>query len=167
MKTPLESFAEFFKHRMEESPDSHFSALQLQNPVFEKGRAELEIPYNEMFVGNPDTRIMANGVMSALLDTCCAIAAATSLEKIAFCPTLDLRMDHMGMAAPDKSLRAEAQVYRSTPSVIFTRGIIFQDEYRDRPIVRALINFTPIQHTILDTSVQNMDEAHKNPELRQ
>ncbi len=105
---------------------------------------------------------MANGVMSALLDTCCAIAAATSLEKIAFCPTLDLRMDHMGMAAPDKPLKAEAEVYRSTSSVIFTRGTIFQDEDRDRPIVRALINFTPIKHTILDTSVENMDQNKIN-----
>lgn len=156
MKTPLEHFAEFFRQRMLESTSaSHFNALKLCNPVFEKGRAELEMPYNEMFVGNPDTRIMANGVMSALLDTCCAIAAATSLDKIAFCPTLDLRMDHMGMAEPDKSLRAEAEVYRSTPSVIFTRGTIFQDEQRDRPIVRALINFTPIQHTILDTNAAN------------
>ncbi len=155
MKTPLEHFSDFFIERMLEATGNHFGSLQLQNPVIEKGRAELEMPYNEMFVGNPDTRIMANGVMSALLDTCCAIAAATSQEKIAFCPTLDLRMDHMGMAEADKPLRAEAEVYRSTPSIIFTRGSIFQDNNRDRPIVKALINFTPIQHTILDTNLQN------------
>lgn len=144
----LDQFREFFIQRMNSQTDSHFGQLGLQCSFIEAGRAGLVLPYNPLLVGNPATGVMAGGPMTALLDSCCAIAAATATENIEFSPTLDLRMDHMGLAEAGKDLQAEAEVYRVTPSVIFTRGIIYQDD-PERPIVRALANFTPIAHTIV------------------
>lgn len=140
----LDHFREFFMRRMNSPSDNHFGQLGLQCSFIEAGRAGMVLPYHSALVGNPATGVMAGGPMTALLDTCCAMAAATATEKIGFSPTLDLRMDHMGLAEAGTDLLAEAEAYRVSSSIIFTRGIIFQDD-RERPIVRALVNFTAQQ----------------------
>jgi acyl-coenzyme A thioesterase PaaI-like protein len=146
-KTPLEQFRAFFMEGMQRPRPGHFGRLGFQCVSIEIGTAALDLPFGPELVGDPETGAVAGGPMTALMDSCCALAAATAREPISFCPTLDLRMDHMGLAEPGKTLHCEAEAYRVTRSVIFTRGIIFQDD-RNRPIVRGLVNFTPIAYNI-------------------
>ncbi|MCW8196417.1 PaaI family thioesterase [Proteobacteria bacterium 005FR1] len=146
-KTPLEQFRAFFMEGDQRQRPGHFGRLGFRCQFIEIGRAGLDLPFSPELVGDPATGAVAGGPMTALLDSCCALAAATAREPISFCPTLDLRMDHMGLAEPGKTLHAEAEAYRVTQSVIFTRGIIFQED-RSRPIVHGLVNFTPIAFKI-------------------
>ncbi|MEX1032752.1 MAG: PaaI family thioesterase [Cellvibrionaceae bacterium] len=157
-KSSLDNFREFFLQRMNSPSDNHFGCLRLQCRFIEAGRAGMDLPYNAQLIGNPASGVMAGGPMTALMDTCCAVAAATATDVIGFCPTLDLRMDHMGLAEAGKMLRAEAEAYRVTRSIIFTRGIIYHDD-PERPIARGLVNFTPITHTIIDTQSRVRNEA--------
>lgn len=149
-KTPLEQFRDFFMTRQDRPKPGHFGALKLHYRYIEAGRAGLDLPFDPDLVGDPATGAMAGGPMTALMDTCCAMAAATARDPIGFCPTLDLRMDHMGLADPDKTLHCEAEAYRVSKSVIFTRGIIYQDD-PERPIARGLANFTPIAYKVMHT----------------
>jgi uncharacterized protein (TIGR00369 family) len=146
--SPLDQFREFFMARVKSKTGNHFSALGLECRFIEAGRAGLDLPFKPELAGDAATGIVAGGPMTALLDSCCAIAAATAGDTIAFCPTLDLRMDHMAMPEPGKTLHAEAEAYRVTRSIIFTRGIIYQDD-PERPVVRALVNFTPIGSKVM------------------
>lgn len=151
-KTPLELFRDFFMERQDLPKPNHFGALKLHYRFIEAGHAGLDLPFGAELVGDPATGAMAGGPMSALMDTCCAMAAATARDPIGFCPTLDLRMDHMGLAQPGKTLHCDAEAYRVSKSVIFTRGIIYQDD-PERPIARGLANFTPITYKIMDPEV--------------
>lgn len=145
--TSLEQFRQFFIQGHGLAAGGHFVALGLQPRTIEKGWAEMDLPWREDLVGDPGSGVIAGGPLTALMDTCCAIAAATAGDRINFCPTLDLRMDHMGKPDPGKTLRARAEAYRVTSSVIFTRGIIYQDD-PERPVVHGLANFTPVNFLI-------------------
>jgi acyl-coenzyme A thioesterase PaaI-like protein len=146
-KSPLAQFRAFFMEATPGPRPGHFGRLGFRCQFIEIGRAGLDLPFSRELVGDPATGALAGGPMTALMDSCCALAAATAREPISFCPTLDLRMDHMGLAEPGKTLHAEAEAYRVSKSVIFTRGIIFQDD-RNRPIAHGLVNFTPIAYKI-------------------
>lgn len=146
-KSPLEQFRAFFMDAAPGPRPGHFGRLGFRCRFIEIGRAGLDLPFSAELVGDPATGAVAGGPITALMDSCCALAAATAREPISFCPTLDLRVDHMGVAEPGKTLRAEAEAYRVSTSVIFTRGIIFQDD-PNRPVARGLVNFTPIAYKI-------------------
>lgn len=148
--TSLEQFRDFFIRRQGMLAGGHFNALGLVPIALEKGKAEMDLPWREDLVGDPGNSVIAGGPLTALLDTCCALAAATAGDRINFCPTLDLRMDHMGMPEPGKTLHARAEAYRVTASVIFTRGIIYQDD-PERPLVHGLVNFTPVNFLVAPT----------------
>ncbi|GAB1263416.1 hypothetical protein NBRC116493_24910 [Aurantivibrio infirmus] len=150
MEMDLEKFREFFMSRMNSGMHGHFGSLGLVCTFIEDGRAGLDLPYDERFVTNPASGILAGGVITALVDTCCAIASATRAENFGFSPTLDLRIDHMGVAEAGKTVHAEAEVYRTTRNVIFTRGKVFQED-RARPIAHCLVNFTPVAHKVMDS----------------
>lgn len=137
----LDQLRDFFLQPNNMLAQNHYGQLGLRCRFIEARRAGMVLPYNLALVGNPVTGVMAGGPMTALLDTCCALAAATATDQLGLSPTLDLRMDHMGLAEPGVDLLAEAVAYRASSSIIFTRGIIFQDD-PERPIVRALVNFT-------------------------
>ena len=112
----------------------------------------------EHLVGNPITGGVASGPVFALLDTCCAMAAATVGEQIRLSPTLDLRVDFLGPAKPNMPVYAEAKAYRDTRFVIFTEGKAYQDD-KNKPIARSTVNFTPIDQRILKESPGSDKEA--------
>ncbi|GAB1262142.1 PaaI family thioesterase [Aurantivibrio plasticivorans] len=155
MSITIDEFRQFFAKRMENKEENHFNLLGFTNLQLDYGTAKMEMPYNELLIGNPDTGIVADGAMMALLDTCCALASATVKENISFSPTLDLRVDHMGLPEANLPLICEAEVYRHTDTVIFTRCSVHQGDTK-RPVARALVNFTPIDKPIIDTSPDNV-----------
>lgn len=160
--TSLEQFRQFFiQQRQGMLAGGHFSALGLVPRVIEKGVAEVDLPWREDLIGDPGSRVIAAGPLTALLDTCCALAAATAGDSINFCPTLDLRMDHMRMPEPGKTARARAEAYRVTRSVIFTRCIIYHDD-PENPIVHGLANFTPVNFLVAPTRGSEAGEGKES-----
>lgn len=119
----------------------HFQTLGLKFTAMETGYCEMHLPYGEHLVGNPETGVVHGGAITALLDTCCGMACATMLEDVGLTPTMDLRIDYMGIAKPGVDIYARADVYRSSQSVLFSRAKAYHKGQEDRPIAHCVANF--------------------------
>lgn len=100
----------------------------------------IKLPYSELIVGNPVTGVVHGGAITTLLDTCCGISTVCYLDDFEICPTLDLRIDYMHPAEPAKPIYGFAECYRVTPTVIFTRGIAYQNS-REEPLAHVVGTF--------------------------
>lgn len=102
--------------------------------------AVMMIPYDPRLIGDPETGVMHGGAITALLDTCCGTAVMMSTKKPSSTATLDLRINYMRPATPEKSVYAFAHCYRATRSVGFVRAVAYH-ENRDDPIATASAAF--------------------------
>jgi len=84
--------------------------------------------------------VLAGGPLTALMDSCCGMSVATMLEEPAPFATLDLRIDYVRPATPRDAVIAEAECYRITRSVAFTRAIAHHGDAKD-PIAAAAGTF--------------------------
>jgi uncharacterized protein (TIGR00369 family) len=103
-------------------------------------RARLSIPWREDLVGDPETGVIAGGVVTALLDHTCGASVMAALKRPQVIATLDLRIDYMRGAAPQRTLFAEAHCYKLTRSVAFVRAVAFEDVPED-PVANATAAF--------------------------
>ena len=102
--------------------------------------AVLMIPYDEKLIGDPETRVMHGGAITALLDTCCGTAVMMSKKKPSSTATLDLRINYMKPAMPDHAVYAYAHCYRATRSVGFVRAVAYHTDPED-PVATASAAF--------------------------
>lgn len=100
----------------------------------------LELPFSPHIVGNPLTGIVHGGALTSLMDTACGMSTLCVLPQFEVCPTLDLRIDYMHAAMPNKAIFGFAQCYRVTPDVIFSRGFAYQDD-PEQPIAHVVGTF--------------------------
>ena len=119
---------------MKASP--YAGALGAQLAEVERGVALLRLPYSDDFVGDPETGVIAGGVVTALLDQACGYAVWSSLESFTSIATLDLRIDYMRPARPREALQARAECYKLGRSIAFVRGLAFEDDPND-PVAAA------------------------------
>ncbi len=161
-KDAIEQFRRMFQYAEnanDKKIENHFTALGFKVIDVQQGKAQMDLPYADNLVGNPVDGTLAAGPLMALLDSCCALASATSGDTVSFCPTLDLRVDHLGLAKPNLTIHAEAEVYRHSRFVIFTRAIAYQDN-KDQAIARCTVNFTPINQPVVSENLN--DKLLKN-----
>jgi uncharacterized protein (TIGR00369 family) len=118
----------------------HCQVLNIQFISASNGQLTLELPYSEHIVGNPDSGVIHGGALTTLMDTTCGFVIPISLERFSICPTLDLRIDYMTAAQPNKSVFGRSELYRVTENVIFSRGIAYQDNI-DKPIAHCVATF--------------------------
>lgn len=118
----------------------HNKALGTRVMDVGKGRAVMQIEWRPEFVGNPETGVLAGGPITAMLDGCCGMAVGTMLANPEPFATLDLRIDYVRPAEPGKPVIAEAECYRITRSVAFTRAFAHQGDIKD-PIAAAAGTF--------------------------
>ncbi len=140
MAVSVEELEKLFRMMFKGNPGDHFHQLGIEVADSGVGRFKLCLDYKPELVGNPDTGVIHGGVITTVLDTCCGFAASTALDELSLCPTIDLRIDYMSEAEPHKRIYAEADVYRTTRHVIFTRGTAYQDN-PDQPIAYCVGNF--------------------------
>jgi uncharacterized protein (TIGR00369 family) len=101
----------------------HSLALGFQFISVSPGRGSLAAPWREDLVGDPDTLVIAGGVVTALLDHTCGLAMASAAADHPFSTaTLDLRIDYMRPAAPRLGVTAEAHCYKLTRTIGFVRA---------------------------------------------
>lgn len=118
----------------------HSRALEMQVDTVFSGRAELSLPYNERFVGDPESGVLHGGVVTALLDTAMGTAVVSHPQSMGGTATIDLRIDYMRSATKGQRLRAEAVCYRVTRSVAFVRATAYDES--DEPVAAAAGAFT-------------------------
>lgn len=82
-------------------------------------------------VGDPETQVIASGVVTALIDHTCGLAINSAMDQMAPIATLDLRIDYLRPAAPQTGVTAEAHAYRITRTVGFVRAEAWDVERGD------------------------------------
>jgi len=116
------------------------AALGFRFVSVDHGKGTLEVPWREDLVGDPDTGVIAGGVVTSLLDHTCGLAITSAAYGQIDGPfgtaTLDLRIDYMRPAAPRAGVTAEAHCYRLTRSIAFVRAQAWDAEASD-PIATA------------------------------
>lgn len=101
----------------------------------------VRLPYSDKIIGNPDTGVIHGGAITSLMDQACGLAVAQAMAPdFDITPTIDLRIDYMRPAEPGKDVYAYVSAYRKTRSVVFARGVAYQDD-REQPIAHCVANF--------------------------
>ena len=118
----------------------HCQVLGLKLHSASRDGLTVVLPYSPQIVGNPLTGIVHGGALTTLMDTACGMSTLCVLPQFEVCPTLDLRIDYMHAAMPDKAIYGFAQCYRITPDVIFSRGFAYQDD-PEQPIAHVVGTF--------------------------
>lgn len=119
----------------------HSAALGMEFVSLENGMAGIAMDYDEKLIGDPETKVISGGAVSALLDTCCGAAVLTHPQAPARTATMDLRIDYMRGAEPGQRITAYAEVYHMTRSVAFVRAKAYDDD-QDNPVATATGAFT-------------------------
>lgn len=115
-------------------------ALGFQFVSANDGRGSISAAWREDLVGDPNTEVIAGGVVTSLLDHTCGLAI-TSLATGPFsAATLDLRIDYMRPAAPRAGVIAEAHCYKLTRTIAFVRAEAWDVDRAD-PIATAQAAF--------------------------
>ncbi len=119
----------------------HSRALGMTMVSCGGGEAAILMPYDEKLIGDPKTRVVHGGAVSALMDTCCGMAVFTHPDRPYSTATIDLRIDYMRSATPGQTILAEATCHQMTRNVAFVRAVAM-DEDRSRPVATATGAFT-------------------------
>ena len=122
------------------------AALNFRLVSVDSSGAAMAVPWAEALVGDPETGVMAGGVITTLLDhvcglsvSCAVIAAGGALMEYGMA-TLDLRIDYMRPAAPRREVIALARCYKLTRSIAFVRASAFEDD-ESNPVATAQAAF--------------------------
>lgn len=118
------------------SGSAHTHALGFRYDGVEGDRVRIRVPWREDLVGDPDTDVLAGGLVTALLDHVGGLAVWIARDRFEPIATLDLRVDYMRPAEPRRDLIAEARCYRLTHSIAFVRAWAFEDG-PDNPVAAA------------------------------
>ena len=112
----------------------------MQLVSLDKTGAVLKVPYRDDLIGDPDTGVIAGGVVTTLLDHACGQSVFAALGVPTSIATLDLRIDYMRGAEPGLAVLAHAHCYKLTRSVAFVRAQAY-DRDRDDPVATAQAAF--------------------------
>lgn len=152
---PQEAGKFFFRH-------GHSGWLGLAYRDHGENWVELELPWREDLLGEPDRPVLASGPIVSLMD----MASGMSIwqTKGAFTPiaTLDLRVDYQRPARERAAVYGRVECYRTTRSAAFVRGIA-HDGDPDDPVahiagVFMTIAFDPRQKKEAAKSEGDTDE---------
>lgn len=119
----------------------HCKALGMTLDEIGDGIAEISMPYDSRFVGDPVSGVIHGGAVSALMDTCGGAAVMSHPKSPAGTATIDLRIEYMRAATPGQTIRARATCYHITPNVAFVRATALDDD-EDNPVATAAGSFT-------------------------
>ena len=110
-------FADLFARRI---PHGHDIGMQVEAASAD-GKARVRLAPQPQLSGDNGGAFFFPGVLFSLADSASGLAVMRALERIVPIATLDMRIDHLAPATMDADLLAEAECYRMTRTVAFTR----------------------------------------------
>jgi uncharacterized protein (TIGR00369 family) len=115
----------------------HTALLGIQVIRIDGEELTLKLPYQQALVGDSEAGTLHGGALTVLLDQTLGMSTVCC-DRIepSVTPTLDLRIDHLGVAPPGMDIFASARVYKATRKILFVEGFAYC-ESRDKPIARA------------------------------
>ncbi|MDE2356694.1 MAG: PaaI family thioesterase [Alphaproteobacteria bacterium] len=119
------------------------AALGLRAVAVGPDWAVMAAPWRADLVGDPESGIIAGGVVTTLLDQTCGLAVSSKAHsegRLTGLATLDLRIDYMRGAEPGKEIFARAHCYRLTRSIGFVRAAAYEHDEAD-PVATAQAAF--------------------------
>ena len=145
-ETPVHDVQEHLNHV------PHSKALGMRFIDHEDDRCTIAIDYARHLIGDPDTGVIHGGAITALLDNAAGMVARPRDMPcdVAAIATLDMRIDYMGAAQPQRPVFAEAHCFKRTSNVAFVRAVAYTDS-PDKPVATATATFmlgtrnTPIE----------------------
>jgi uncharacterized protein (TIGR00369 family) len=133
-----EAVADRVHQMMRWTPQGRALGLELVSVADGKVRARAH--YRQDLVGDPDTGVLAGGVITTFLDQLCGMATVLAMKKPATVATIDLRIDYMRAATPGRDVLAEAWCRKIGRNVAFIHAVAFEDN-PDNPIAYAVATF--------------------------
>jgi len=122
----------------------HGTALGIVYHAHGDDWAELALPYAREQIGDVASGVIASGPVLTLLDQ--ATSGAVWLRRGGFLPhvTLDLRVDCLRAATPERTVIGRGECYRLTESIAFVRGLAHDGDPGD-PIAHVAGTFMATQ----------------------
>ena len=109
----------------------HVVELGIETEEAADGVAIMRLPYQARFAVDPESGVLAGGVVTTLIDSVCGIAVITALRERRRIATIDLRIDYLRPATPNEDLLAKAECYKVTKQVAFVRCVAYQQDEND------------------------------------
>lgn len=104
----------------------HAAAIGMELVDVSPTRGLMKVAWREDLVGDGATGVIAGGVVTALLDHVCGLAVMATLTDLAQPATIDLRIDYLRPAEPQRDVFASAHCYKLTRSVAFVRASAYE-----------------------------------------
>ncbi|MEE4155502.1 MAG: PaaI family thioesterase [Erythrobacter sp.] len=121
---PAEAGKFFFRH-------GHTGWLGLRYRDHGENWVELELPWREDLLGEPDRPVLASGPIVSLMDMASGMAIWQTRTVFMPIATLDLRVDYQRPARARSSVYGRVECYRTTRSAAFVRGIAHDGDIDD------------------------------------
>lgn len=128
----------------------------------------LELPYSQQIIGDARTGLIHGGAITTLMDTTAGTGVLCALPEFELCPTLDLRVDYLRPAQPNKSVYACAQSYRITANIVFMRCEAYQLEGDEKILVaNCVATFMRMEDDKRLASIEQMTAGVNLPDFSQ
>ena len=124
----------------------------------------IELPVQADLFGEGVSTWMHGGMLTTMVDHASSAATLCALQDYELCPTLDLRIDHMSRPSSNMPLFVEAECYRVTRKVLFTRATVYQLT-TEQPIAYAISTFMRPDPGSTDPGFKAMIEGRCEGEL--
>jgi acyl-coenzyme A thioesterase PaaI-like protein len=121
---PAEAAKFFFRH-------GHSGWLGLRYRDHGENWVELELPWREDLLGEPDRPVLASGPIVSLMDMASGMSIWQSHGTFTPIATLDLRVDYQRPAHERSPVYGRVECYRTTRSAAFVRGIAHDGDLDD------------------------------------
>jgi uncharacterized protein (TIGR00369 family) len=119
----------------------HHKAIGLDAISAGGGRAVMRVGYDARFIGDPDSGAVHGGLVTTMMDATGGLAVLSAVPKGTPVATLDLRLDYLRAAEPGHVLIGEAECYRLTPNVAFTRGTAYEQGNANDPVANFIATY--------------------------
>ena len=103
--------------------------------------ARMRVPYNKRFIGDPDTGAMHGGLITTMMDATGGLAVLAKVPTGTSIATLDLRLDYLRSAKRGSDLIGEAECFKVTRNIAFTRGTAYEKKNAQDPIANFIATY--------------------------